>query len=134
MTLRERAHEALVTLRVKEAEERAKDASKAEKQIRERFEKDFGMAPETVNGETRTVTHEGLVLHCGSYYYQLKGRCPECGEECESVEIENLVELGAQIEAFEPHWSHHCAEDEEVENAVSRLVRAFSDLLHEVEH
>lgn len=130
MTLRERAHDALMAARTEEAEERARKTRLQEEQTRKQFEETFGVPPDTVQGNTATC--DGLVLVNRTYFWQLKGRCPRCGEECESWDITNLADLGAQIEAFAPHWDHNCSEDEEVETAALRFVRTLSELLHEV--
>ena len=102
MTLRELAAKALAERQFQEA----KDAEEAFKRV-------FHVEPERVNVEASTITHEGLTFrHWKTFesedYFEMRGKCPDCGGGAWSTFIKNLADLGEQMAKFEPDWEHDC--------------------------
>ena len=65
--------------------------------------------------------------------FQLRGTCPDCGADCYSKNIGNLVDLGRQIENFEAGWPHKCVSATHHPTAGEALLEALQDFIYGLE-
>jgi hypothetical protein len=68
--------------------------------------------PQEINGPE--VLIDGLLLRHQSNdnwmpgWFELRGKCPQCGQSVWSEPINSLTDLGKLLAQFEPAWNHTC--------------------------